>query len=92
MSFFPEISIILSAPVVVSGFNAVFGISIATPIIQSFIRHSKAGGFDELKHWQEQTMLKGEVITQQTSQEIREWWNQFLGNASGENVEISREL
>ena len=30
---------------VVAGFNALFSISIATPIIQSLVRHVEAGGF-----------------------------------------------
>ncbi|MEH2109989.1 HNH endonuclease [Nostoc sp.] len=45
LALFPEFAVILSAPVVVAGFNALFGISIATPIIQSLIRHVQAGGF-----------------------------------------------
>lgn len=92
MSFFPEIGVLLSAPIVINGFNALFGINIAMPIIQSFIRHSQAGGFDELKDWQEQTVLKGEAITQQKSQEIREWWNQLLANTNGENLDTSPEV
>ncbi|WP_234017294.1 hypothetical protein [Nostoc sp. 'Lobaria pulmonaria (5183) cyanobiont'] len=42
---FPEFTVILSAPVVVAGFNSLFGISIAMPIIQSLLRHAQAGGF-----------------------------------------------
>ncbi|MBN3894601.1 MAG: HNH endonuclease [Nostoc sp. NOS(2021)] len=45
LALFPEFTVILSAPVVVAGFNALFGISIATPIIQSLVRHVQAGGF-----------------------------------------------
>ncbi|WP_138498580.1 HNH endonuclease [Nostoc sp. PA-18-2419] len=45
LALFPEFTVILSAPVVVAGFNALFGISIATPIIQSLVRHVEAGGF-----------------------------------------------
>ncbi|WP_228038154.1 hypothetical protein [Nostoc sp. LEGE 12450] len=40
-----SITVILSAPVVVAGFNSLFGISIAMPIIQSLLRHVQAGGF-----------------------------------------------
>jgi hypothetical protein len=47
LALFPELTIILSAPAVVAGFNALFGISIAMPIIQSIIRHVQAGGFGE---------------------------------------------
>ena len=45
VALFPEFTVILSAPVVVAGFNALFGISIATPIIQSLVRHVEAEGF-----------------------------------------------
>ncbi|MEH2396938.1 HNH endonuclease [Nostoc sp.] len=45
LALFPEFTVILSAPVVVAGFNALFSISIATPIIQSLVRHVEAGGF-----------------------------------------------
>lgn len=47
LALFPELALLLSAPVVVAGFNALFGISIAVPIIQSLIRHIEAGGFGE---------------------------------------------
>ncbi|MEH2013628.1 HNH endonuclease [Nostoc sp.] len=45
LALFPEFTVILSASVVVAGFNALFSISIATPIIQSLVRHVEAGGF-----------------------------------------------
>jgi hypothetical protein len=45
LGLFPEFAVILSAPVVVAGFNALFGISIAMPIINSLTRHLEAGGF-----------------------------------------------
>ena len=45
LALFPEFTVILSAPVVVAGFNSLFGISIAMPIIQSLLRHTQAGGF-----------------------------------------------
>jgi hypothetical protein len=45
LALFPEFTIILSAPVVIAGFNALFGVSIAVPIIQSLLRHTQAGGF-----------------------------------------------
>ncbi len=45
MALFPEFMVVLSAPIVVAGFNALFGISIAAPIIHSILRHVKAGGF-----------------------------------------------
>jgi hypothetical protein len=45
LALFPEFTVILSAPIVVAGFNSLFGISIAMPIIQSLLRHAEAGGF-----------------------------------------------
>ncbi|BAY29053.1 hypothetical protein NIES2107_08940 [Nostoc carneum NIES-2107] len=45
LALFPEFTVILSAPVVIAGFNALFGMSIAVPIIQSLVRHTQAGGF-----------------------------------------------
>ncbi|MUG97909.1 HNH endonuclease [Scytonema sp. UIC 10036] len=47
LAIFPEFTVLLSAPLVVAGFNAAFGISIALPIIQSIVRHIEAGGFSE---------------------------------------------
>lgn len=47
LALFPEFAVLLSAPVVVAGFNALLGLSIATPIIQSLQRHIEAGGFGE---------------------------------------------
>ncbi len=45
LALFPEFTVILSAPIVVAGFNSLFGMSIAIPIIQSLVRHLEAGGF-----------------------------------------------
>jgi hypothetical protein len=45
LALLPEFAVILSAPVVVAGFNALFSISIAIPIIESLGRHLQAGGF-----------------------------------------------
>jgi hypothetical protein len=47
LALFPELTLLLSAPVVVAGFNALFGLGIAIPIIQSLVRHVEAGGFGE---------------------------------------------
>jgi hypothetical protein len=47
LALFPEFAIILSAPAVVAGFNVLLGIGIATPIIQSLIRHIEADGFGQ---------------------------------------------
>ncbi|MEH2376033.1 hypothetical protein [Nostoc sp.] len=45
LALFPEFTVVLSAPVVVAGFNSLFGISIAMLIVQSLLRHVQAGGF-----------------------------------------------
>ena len=45
LAVFPELAVLLSAPAVVARFNALFGVSIAVPIVQSIIRHIEAGGF-----------------------------------------------
>jgi hypothetical protein len=47
LALFPEFTVVLSAPMVVAGFNALFGMSIAMPIVQSLLRHAQAGGFGE---------------------------------------------
>lgn len=47
LALIPELTVLLSAPIVVAGFNALFGVSIAVPIVQSIIRHIEAGGFGE---------------------------------------------
>ena len=47
LALFPELAVILSAPIVVAGFNGLFGISVALPIVQSIVRHIQAGGFGE---------------------------------------------
>ncbi len=49
LALFPEFTVVLSAPVVIAGFNALFGISIAMPIIQSLLRHVQAGGFGTIR-------------------------------------------
>jgi uncharacterized protein YoxC len=45
LALFPEFTVVLSAPIVIAGFNALFGMSIAMPIVQSLLRHAQAGGF-----------------------------------------------
>jgi hypothetical protein len=45
LALFPELTLLLSAPAVVAGFNALLGIGIAVPIVQSLLRHLEAGGF-----------------------------------------------
>jgi hypothetical protein len=55
-ALFPGVTAVLSAPAVVAGFNALFGIGIALPIIHSLIRHVEADGFgtsadEALEEW-----------------------------------------
>lgn len=45
LALLPEFAVLLSTPVVVAGFNALAGLSMGAPILQSLIRHAKAGGF-----------------------------------------------
>ena len=47
MALFPEVVVVLSAPAVVAGFNTLFGVGIALPIMQSLIRHVEADGFGQ---------------------------------------------
>nr|WP_228025307.1 HNH endonuclease [cf. Phormidesmis sp. LEGE 11477] len=65
MALFPEVVVVLSAPAVVAGFNALFGIGIALPIIQSLVRHIEADGFGgEFKAQYEAAILRGEAVVQ----------------------------
>ncbi|MEC4803926.1 MAG: hypothetical protein SAJ12_20695 [Jaaginema sp. PMC 1079.18] len=48
LALFPEIGIILAAPGVVLGLNALFGVSIAIPLFQALLRHHEAGGFNDI--------------------------------------------
>jgi len=82
IALIPEIVVVLSAPAVVVGFNALFGIGIALPIVQSIIRHVEAGGFgDEVKAQYEATIAQGEALMQESSQEVQKWWQQFFADA-----------
>ena len=66
LALLPEFAVLLSAPVVVAGFNVLLGASIATPIVKSLIRHTEAGGFgDEAndKFRQRRNNLQNQVDT-----------------------------
>ncbi|MCD8487093.1 MAG: HNH endonuclease [Desertifilum sp.] len=65
LALIPELTVILSAPTVVVGFNFLFGVSIASPLIQSILRHLEAGGFGETA-----TQTAEQLITLSTA-EIR---------------------
>ncbi len=47
IALLPELTVLLTLPSVVLGFNALLGLSIAAPIIQSVMRHLEADGFGE---------------------------------------------
>jgi hypothetical protein len=73
LALFPEFGIILSAPAVVAGFNLLFGIGIAAPIIQSIIRHIEADGFggeiaQDYENWVNELNRLIEVSTQEMQQ------------------------
>lgn len=75
MALCPELVIILSAPVVIAGFNTLFGISIALPIVQSLLRHVEAGGFGEEAQLQyAHALQQGDALLQQASEDSQQWW------------------
>lgn len=83
MALFPEVVAVLSAPAVVAGFNALFGVSIALPIVQSMVRHIEADGFgSELKEQYEAAISKGEAAVQNSSQVLEERWQAFFEQLS----------
>jgi uncharacterized protein YoxC len=78
LALFPEFVVILSAPVVVTGFNLLFGIGIATPIIQSIIRHIEADGFGEeiaqdYENWVNEVNRLIEISTQEVQRVAGGW-------------------
>ncbi len=78
MSVFPEVVVILSAPAVIAGFNALFGVSIALPIVQSLLRHVDAGGFgEESQEFYAEAIAQGNTLMQSTSQELQQLWQQW---------------
>ena len=67
LALFPELALLLSAPAVVAGFNALFGMGIAIPIIQSLMRHIEAGGFgDEVAVGYQNLMATAEPLLKPT--------------------------
>ena len=75
MALFPEVVVLLSAPAVVAGFNALFGIGIALPIVQSLIRHVEADGFGgDMKAQYDSAIAQGEKKVQHSSEEWKQWW------------------
>lgn len=100
----PAVVPLLSAPLVVTAFNGLLGISIVTPIVQSLARHRKAGGFDDAKahledlgsetkvHLQN-SIAKGEETVENTVQEIEQWWKMLLSkkHSSAEDATVTPE-
>lgn len=75
IALFPELVVILSAPAVIAGFNALFGISIALPIVQSLLRHVEAGGFGEDAQIQYTNAIQqGDELIQTASEDMQQWW------------------
>jgi len=74
IALLPELTILLSAPVVVAGFNSLFGISIATPIIQSLIRHLESGGFGEdIAEGYQSSNIEAQNLLKTSTNEIRQF-------------------
>ena len=83
MALFPEVVVVLSAPAVVAGFNALFGIGIALPIVQSLIRHIEADGFGgEIKAQYEEAISRGEASVEDSSQFLQQQWQQLFKKPS----------
>lgn len=83
MALFPQIVVVLSAPTVVAGFNALFGIGVALPIVQSLIRHVEADGFGrEIKEQYQEAISHGETVIQNSSQALQQQWQQFFEKPS----------
>lgn len=79
MALFPEVVVVLSAPAVVAGFNALFGIGIALPMVQSLVRHIEADGFgSEVKTQYEAALSRGEAVIQSSSQALQQQWQQLF--------------
>jgi hypothetical protein len=79
MALFPEIVVVLSAPAVIVGFNALFGVGIALPIVQSIVRHVEAGGCgDEAKAQYAEAIAQGNALLDASSLEVQRWWQQLF--------------
>ncbi len=87
MALLPEIAVVLSAPAVIVGFNALFGVGIALPIVQSMIRHVEAGGCgDEAQAQYAEAIAQGNALLENSSLEVQRWWQQlFAADPAGAN-------
>ncbi len=73
LALLPEFAVLLSAPVVVAALSALSGASMATPIIQSLIRHTEAGGFGD------ETSDKFQQLRDNVQSEV-DSWKQKIGS------------
>ena len=84
MALFPEVVVVLSAPAVIVGFNALFGVGIALPIVQSIIRHVEAGGCgDEAQAQYAEAIAQGDALLATSSHEVQRWWQQWFAADPG---------
>jgi hypothetical protein len=79
MALFPEVVVVLSASAVIVGFNALFGVGIALPIVQSMIRHVEAGGCgDEVQAQYAEAIAQGNALLEASSLEVQQWWQEWF--------------
>ena len=87
MALFPEVVVVLSAPAVIVGFNALFGVGIALPIVQSIVRHVEAGGCGDEAQAQYAEAIReairpgiaqGNALLDASSLEVQRWWQQLF--------------
>jgi uncharacterized protein (DUF2062 family) len=79
LAFFPEFAIVLSAPVVVAGFNVLLGFGIAMPIIQSIIRHIEAEGLgEEVAQGYANIVNETNQLLEASTQEVQRLTDSFL--------------
>jgi len=90
IALFPELVVILSAPAVIAGFNALFGISIALPIVQSLLRHVEVGGFGEDAQIQYANAIQqGNELIQTASEDMQQWWQDVFPSTEMEVESIA---
>ncbi len=79
MALFPEVVVVLSAPAVVAGFNALFGVGIALPLVQSILRHVEAGGAGEVPQRQyAEALCQGNTLLADSAQTVQQWWQDLV--------------
>jgi hypothetical protein len=84
LALFPELTLLLSAPAVVAGFNALFGFGIALPIVQSIIRHVQAGGFgQEVAEGYENLIGNTREVFETSTEQIASFGENFTCESKG---------